>query len=166
MIANQQATIAKLDNIGRSQSVQVDAAGANAPTVNIINTRMEVEEPQLEEQLHELVESQPQISNVNDPNFVPKNWEYKLRKKGDSCHKFYPQHIKAFRKKMGTHQYYSQDDIDNYLYKLNEDDKKAEPGKAASKSKKLHIRSALRWYLCDYLKLNVNLKAFNMKSNV
>ena len=80
-----QSTNDKLDNIGRSQSVQVDAAGANAPTVNIINTRMEVEEPQLEEQLHELVESQPQISHVNDPNFVPKNWEYKLRKKGDSC---------------------------------------------------------------------------------
>ena len=29
----------KLDNIGHQQSVQVDAAGANAPTVNIINTR-------------------------------------------------------------------------------------------------------------------------------
>ena len=80
-----QSTNDKLDNIGRSQSVQVDAAGANAPTVNIINTRMEVEEPQLEEQLHELVESQPQISNVNDPQFISKNWEYKLRKKGDSC---------------------------------------------------------------------------------
>ena len=63
----------------------MDAAGANAPTVNILNTRMEVEEPQLEEQLHELVESQPQISNVNDPQFISKNWEYKLRKKGDSC---------------------------------------------------------------------------------
>ena len=57
MIEMLQSTNAKLDNIGRSQSVQVDAAGANAPTVNIINTRMEVEEPQLEEQLHELVES-------------------------------------------------------------------------------------------------------------
>ena len=63
----------------------MDAAGANAPTVNIINTRMEAEEPQLEEQLHELVESQPQISNVKDPQFISKNWEYKLRKKGDSC---------------------------------------------------------------------------------
>ena len=63
----------------------MDAAGANAPTVNIINTRMEVEEPQLEEQLHELVESQPQISNVKYSQFTPKNWEYKLRKKGDSC---------------------------------------------------------------------------------
>ena len=52
MIEMLQSTNAKLDNIGRSQSVQVDAAGANAPTVNIINTRMEVEEPQLEEQLH------------------------------------------------------------------------------------------------------------------
>ena len=85
MIEMLQSTNAKLDNIGRSQSVQVDAAGANAPTVNIINTRMEVEEPQLEEQLHELVESQPQISNQNDTQFISKNWEYKLRKKGDSC---------------------------------------------------------------------------------
>ena len=63
----------------------MDAAGANAPTVNIINTRMEAEVPQLKEQLHELVESQPQISNVKDPQFTSKNWEYKLRKKGDSC---------------------------------------------------------------------------------
>ena len=80
-----QSTNDKLDNIGRSQSVQVDAAGANAPTFNIINTRLEVEEPQLEEQLHELVEIQPKISNVKDPQFISKNWEYKLRKKGDSC---------------------------------------------------------------------------------
>ena len=85
----------------------MDAAGANAPTVNIINTRMEVEEPQLEEQLYELVESQPQISNVNDPQFIHKSWENRLKKKGDSCYKFYPNHIKAFRKKMGAHQYYS-----------------------------------------------------------
>ena len=63
----------------------MDAAGANAPIVNIINTNMEVEEPQQEEQFHELVESQPQISNVKDPQFISKNWEYKLRKKGDSC---------------------------------------------------------------------------------
>ena len=70
MIEMLQSTNAKLDNIGRSQSVQVDAAGANAPTVNIINTRMEVEEPQLEEQLHELVESQPQIANDKDPQFI------------------------------------------------------------------------------------------------
>ena len=84
MIAMQQATNDKLDNIGRSQSVR-DAADANAPTVNIINTRMEVEEPQLEEQLHDLFESQPQISNVKDPQFISKNWEYKLKKKGDSC---------------------------------------------------------------------------------
>ena len=113
-----------------------------------------------------MVESQPQISNINDPQFIHKSWENRLKKKGDSCYKFYPNHIKAFRKKMGAHQYYSQDDIDNYLFDLNEQDKKAEPGKAASKSKKAHIRSALKWYLCDNLKLKVNLKAFNMKSNV
>ena len=67
---------------------------------------------------------------------------------------------------MGTHQYFSQDDIDNYLFKMNEKDREAKPGKASSKSKKAHIRSALRWYLCDHLKLKVNLNAFNMKSNV
>ena len=67
---------------------------------------------------------------------------------------------------MGTHQYYSQDDVDHYLYKLNEEDRKAEPGKAASKSKKAHIRAALKWYLCKHLKLTVNCNALNMKSNV
>ena len=67
---------------------------------------------------------------------------------------------------MGTHQYYSQDDVDHYLYKLNEEDRKAEPGKAASKSKKAHIRAALKWYLCKHLKLEVNCNALNMKSNV
>ena len=106
------------------------------------------------------------MANVKDPSYISKNWEYKLKKRGDSCQKFYPQHIKAFRQKMGTHQYFSQDDIDNYLFKLNENDREAKPGKAASKSKKAHIRSALRWYLCDHLKLKVNLNAFNMKSNV
>ena len=106
------------------------------------------------------------MANVKDPSYISKNWEYKLKKRGDSCQKFYPQHIKAFRQKMGTHQYFSQDDIDNYLFKMNEKDREAKPGKASSKSKKAHIRSALRWYLCDHLKLKVNLNAFNMKSNV
>ena len=132
----------------------------------MIKTCTDAEEPQIDDKINENIDPEPQMANVKDPSYISKNWEYKLKKRGDSCQKFYPQHIKAFRQKMGTHQYFSQDDIDNYLFKLNENDREAKPGKAASKSKKAHIRSALRWYLCDHLKLKANLNAFNMKSNV
>ena len=67
---------------------------------------------------------------------------------------------------MGTHRYLSQDDVDRYLLRLNDEDRKAEPGKKASKSKKAQIRAALNWYLQKHLKLVVNCNELNMKSNV
>ena len=73
-----QVTNEKLDNIGRQQSVQVDAAGANSPTVNIINTCSD-------NLIHAEEDPLPRITNANDPQFIPKSWEYRLRKKGDSC---------------------------------------------------------------------------------
>ena len=78
MVELLKVTNEKLDNIGRQQSVQVDAAGANAPTVNIINTCSD-------NLIHAEEDPKPQNTNANDPQFIPKSWEYRLRKKGDSC---------------------------------------------------------------------------------
>ena len=83
VVALLKVTNEKLDNIGHQQSVQVDAAGANAPTVNIIHTCSD-------DLIHQEENPQPRITNADDPQFIPKSWEYRLRKKGDSCIKYYP----------------------------------------------------------------------------
>ena len=62
-------------------------------------------------------------------------------------------------------EYFSQDDVDSYLDELNKADLSREKSKKQSRSTKLQIRAALKFYLCNCLELNVNLQLLQLKSN-
>ena len=51
----------------------------------MINTCTDAEEPQLDEKINKNIDPEPQMANVKDPSYISKNWEYKLKKRGDSC---------------------------------------------------------------------------------
>ena len=60
---------------------------------------------------------------------------------------------------MGAHDYFSQDDIDYYLEKLREENERKPPALRESRSKQVHRKAALAFYLKDCLRLALDLKA-------
>ena len=77
------------------------------------------------------------ISTTENFTFQKINWEKKLSLKSLSCQSGYKKHIKSFIKVMGTSEYFCQEDIEEYLMKIQREDNGREEAERQSKSTKM-----------------------------
>ena len=66
---------------------------------------------------------------------------------------------------MGQAKYFTQDNVDDYLDRLRQEDEKKLDDKKYSESSLKQLKSALTFYLRDFLGLSVNTRSFKVKSD-
>ena len=77
----------------------------------------------------------------------------------------YTKHIKRFIDCTHGATNLTQDDVDRYFNKIRKQDEQRQDGKLESGSTKKHRVSALKLYLNDCLRLNIEFKDYSIKSN-
>ena len=82
-------------------------------------------------------EAPKMISTTGNINSKKIDWVKKLSLKSRSCQNGYKKHIKSFIKVMGTSEYFCQEDIEEYLMKIQREDNEREEAQRQSKSTKM-----------------------------
>ena len=77
------------------------------------------------------------LSTTGNINSKKINWAKKLSLKSRSCQNGYKKHIKSFIKVMGTSEYFCQEDIEEYLMKIQREDNERDEAERQSKSTKM-----------------------------
>ena len=66
-----------------------------------------------------VIDNEPAMISTNTNNNIKKNnWKTKLSRKSLSCQKGFKKHIINFIKVMGTSEYFCQEDIEDYLIRI------------------------------------------------
>ena len=76
----------------------------------------------------------------------------------------YKPHIKAFIKAKTDSRFLTQPDIDDYFATINQADERKPENERESEATKVMRKSALTFYLKEYLKLDINFTKYKTKS--